>query len=194
MITAPSIEIVVIGGSAGSIPIISDILQALPKPFNGTVILVVHRLKNTPSELHKLFLGTDNSCVVCEPNDKDPVRSGYVYLAPQNYHLLVEADETFSLDYSEPVHFSRPSIDVTFESVARVYTNRVMAILLSGANRDGADGLGRILSFGGEAIIQEPTTATYAAMPLAANEQYPHLQTLTPTQIKAHLQTIIQPV
>lgn len=194
MMPAAPIDIVVIGGSAGSIPIICDLLQALPKPFGGTVILVVHRLKNTPSELHKLFLGDPVNYVVCEPNDKDPIRPGYVYLAPQNYHLLIETDETFSLDYSEPVHYSRPSIDVTFESVARVFTNRATAILLSGANRDGADGIGRILSFGGVGIIQDPTTADYPAMPLAAGEQNPRVLVLTPAQLKTYLQTIIQPV
>ncbi|MVM34799.1 chemotaxis protein CheB [Spirosoma sp. HMF4905] len=188
------IGIVVIGGSAGSIPVITDVLQSLPKPFSGTVILVVHRSKNTPSELYKLFLNIDESLLVCEPNDKDPVRSGYVYLAPQNYHLLIESDETFSLDYSEPVHYSRPSIDVTFESVARVYTNRVTAILLSGANRDGADGLERILLTGGAGIIQEPATADYPAMPQAAAEQNPGVRILTPDQIKTYLQTILQPI
>lgn len=194
MSIAPDIGIVVIGGSAGSIPVITDVLEALPKPFWGTVILVVHRLKNIPSELHKLFLSVDETLIVCEPNDKDPVRSGYVYLAPQNYHLLIETDETFSLDYSEPVHYSRPSIDVTFESVARVYTNRVTGILLSGANRDGADGLGNILLLGGVGIIQEPTTADYPAMPLAAGEQNPRGLVLSPEQIKAYIQTIGQPV
>lgn len=188
------IGLVVIGGSAGSIPVISDLLNSLPNPFSGTVILVVHRLKNTPSELYKLFLGDEENLRVCEPNDKDPVRSGYVYLAPQNYHLLIEADETFSLDYSEPVHFSRPSIDVTFECVARVYTSRATAILLSGANQDGADGLVCIQEYGGVGIIQDPASADYPAMPLAAIEQNPQALVLSPDQLKAYLQNILQPI
>ena len=193
MTTALKDSMVVIGGSAGSIPIIADLLQTLPKPFGGTVLIVVHRLKNAPSELPKLLPG-DETITVCEPNDKDTVRPGTVYLAPQNYHLLIEADETFSLDYSEPIHYSRPSIDVTFTSVACVYTNRATAILLSGANRDGADGLQSILAWGGTGIIQDPTTADYPAMPLAAGEQNPHVLTLKPEQIKAYLQTITQPL
>jgi two-component system chemotaxis response regulator CheB len=106
-----------------------------------------------------------------------------VYLAPQNYHLLLEMEHCFSLDYSEPVHFSRPSIDVTMESAARVYGAACTGILLSGANQDGALGLQAIRQCGGLAIAQDPDTAEYPVMPLAALDIMPDLQVMTPEEM-----------
>jgi two-component system chemotaxis response regulator CheB len=174
---------IVIGGSAGSIGVITAVLQALPAGFQTPIVLVIHRMKNTTSRLDKLLSKDTGLKTVIEPEDKEPIRPGMLYLAPQNYHLLVEENRCFSLDYSEPVNFSRPSIDVSFESVARLYGVHTLAILLSGANKDGAAGLVKVLALGGRAVIQSPETAQYPAMPLAAIDANPEVSVQNPDQI-----------
>lgn len=161
-------EMVAIGGSAGSLPVIISILKALPAKFNFTVIIVVHRLRNVTSEMQHILAAGNPILNVHEPEDKEPIKKGMVYLAPQNYHLQIEEDKTFSLDYSEAVNYSRPSIDVTFDCVASVYKHKAAGILLSGANDDGAEGLSAIIKKGGIGIVQDPSTADYTAMPKAA--------------------------
>jgi two-component system chemotaxis response regulator CheB len=127
--------------------------------------------------------------IIREPEDKEPVQNGIVYLAPQNYHLQIEADKTFSLDYSEPVNFSRPSIDVTFDCVASVYKHRSVGILLSGASRDGAAGISKIIKKGGTGIAQDPATAEYAYMPQSAIDANAGILILTPEAIANHIKT-----
>lgn len=161
-------DAVVIGGSAGSLQVIISILEALPEKFDFTIIVVVHRLKNVVSDMHKIIGGSNNLLRICEPEDKEPVKKGIVYLAPQNYHLQIEEDKTFSLDYSEAINYSRPSIDVTFDCAASVFKKKATGILLSGANDDGAAGLSTIIKKGGSGIVQDPKTAEYPAMPKAA--------------------------
>lgn len=180
---AGSFDIIIIGGSAGSIDVISSILKALPKKFGPTIVVVIHRMKNTTSRLDKLLSKDTGIKHIIEPEDKEPIRPGAIYLAPQNYHLLVESDRCFSLDYSEPVNFSRPSIDVSFESVAGVFGKKTLAILLSGANKDGAAGLSKVLKNKGAALIQSPDTAQYPAMPNAAIEMNSKAHVKTPEQI-----------
>jgi two-component system chemotaxis response regulator CheB len=104
-------DIIVIGGSAGSVDIVISLLKSIPKDFRTPIILVIHRLKNTTSSLDVLLAKATGGKKVIEPEDKEPIRPGMIYLTPQNYHLLVEKDLTFSLDYSKPVNFSRPSIE-----------------------------------------------------------------------------------
>ncbi|MFL9482275.1 chemotaxis protein CheB [Chitinophagaceae bacterium LWZ2-11] len=134
---ASKFDLIIIGGSAGSLNIIEEILAALPSTFEIPIIIIIHRMRNVLSEMDKLLsVGTGNKKVI-EPEDKTPLKSNYIYLAPQNYHLLIEEDRTLSLDYSEQINFSRPSIDVSFESAAKVFKNKLLAILLSGANKDG---------------------------------------------------------
>ncbi|WP_273209790.1 chemotaxis protein CheB [Runella zeae] len=162
------IKMVVIGGSAGSLPVIMSLLEALPEIFSFTVVIVIHRSKNVLSEMDKLLSHIRNVPNVHEPDDKEPILGHRVYLAPQNYHLLIETNKTFSLDYSEPISFSRPSIDVTFESVAQVYAQQAVGILLSGANTDGTKGVAEVIRHGGIGIVQDPTTAEYPIMPHAA--------------------------
>ena len=158
---------IAIGGSAGSLEVIVYLLKSLPDGFQTPVVLIVHRLKNRTSRLDKMLSKEAGIQNIIEPEDKEPIQPGRIYLAPQNYHLLVEEDHTFSLDYSEPVNFSRPSIDVSFESIANIFRNKTLAILLSGANKDGAAGLSRVTEKGGLALIQSPETAQYPAMPQA---------------------------
>lgn len=161
-------DIILIGGSAGSIPVCVSLLQALKKDHTVPVVLIIHRMRNVVSELDKLLAKETGIKKIAEPEDKQAIAAGKVYLAPQNYHLLFEDDGCFSLDYSDAVHYSRPSIDVSFESAASLYGNKVLAILLSGANADGAKGLSILAELGAECWVQNPATAEYPAMPAAA--------------------------
>jgi two-component system chemotaxis response regulator CheB len=161
-------EVVVLGGSAGSLPLIISVLRVLPPGFDFTVIIVVHRLRNVASAMESILAAGNTELNVREPEDKEPIKKGMVYLAPQNYHLQIEEDKTFSLDYSEAINYSRPSIDVTFDCVAAVYGQKAVGILLSGANDDGAAGLSAIIKKGGTGIVQDPSTTDYATMPNAA--------------------------
>ncbi|GAB3566911.1 chemotaxis protein CheB [Spirosoma luteolum] len=163
-------RVVVIGGSTGSIEVLLQVLPALPAPLPCTLIIVVHRRNTADSTLASLF--TMRSAVpVNEVDDKDPVEAGHIYLAPADYHLLVETDHTFSLDDSEKVNYSRPSIDVTFESAAAVYGPALTGILLSGANADGTRGLAMIRQRGGLTLAQQPESAQVGFMPQQAIRQ-----------------------
>jgi two-component system chemotaxis response regulator CheB len=183
----PLYDIIAIGGSAGSIPVLIDILEGIPDHFVLPVVIVLHRLKNVQSEMDKL-LSVKKSII--EPEDKSLIEPGHIYLAPQNYHLLVEEDHSFSLDYSELVNYSRPSIDIAFSSIAAVYQPKVLGVLLSGANKDGAAGLDSIISAGGTGIVQDPATAVYSAMPQAAIELNQAVQVKSPDEIIAFIGTI----
>jgi len=154
----------VIGGSAGSLQVLFQLLPILKPALTFPVILVLHRRNSSDSTLSEV-LSSKNQNPIKEVEDKDPVLPGNVYLAPADYHLLIERDFTFSLDYSEKVNFSRPSIDVTFESVAEVYGRLGVALLLSGANEDGTKGFLSIKSSGGRTIAQDPETAQMPFMP-----------------------------
>jgi len=132
-----------------------------------TVILIIHRKKNFFSEIEKLF--SENSRMYMrEIEDKDILKTNTMYIAPANYHTLIEDGGYFSLDVSEPVWYSKPSIDVTFESAAEVYGNKCAAILLSGANQDGAGGMLKLRESGALTIAQEPADAEMPEMPRSA--------------------------
>jgi two-component system chemotaxis response regulator CheB len=182
-------DIVAIGGSAGSLPVIMEILKVLPEKFDFALVVIVHRLRNVSSDMQKVLASAGN-IDVHEPEDKEVIKKGMVYLAPQNYHLQLEEDKTFSLDYSEPVNFSRPSIDVTFDCVASVYGKSAVAILLSGANEDGTYGISRILKKGGVGIVQDPETAEYAIMPKAAIAKNKKALIREPDDIVNYVKTI----
>ncbi len=181
-------DIIVIGGSAGSIPIVSAILAGLQAEFSIPIVIVLHRQRNVVSEMAKIFEG--KRMKVTEPEDKEAILDKHVYLAPQNYHLLVEKNKTFSLDYSEAVHFSRPSIDVTFESVSRVFENKTLVVLLSGANKDGSKGIEAVLSKNGKAIVQEPSTADYPLMVQSAIDHNNEAIVYTPIEIVNYISQI----
>lgn len=157
-------EVLLIGGSAGSLEVLFRLLPLLRPDLPFPVILVLHRRNSSDSSLSEL-LASKTLNPTHEVEDKEPVVPGTIYLAPADYHLLIEHNRTFSLDYSEKVHFSRPSIDVTFESAAEVYGPRLAAILLSGANEDGSAGLGAIRRAGGITAVQNPDTAQMPFMP-----------------------------
>lgn len=177
------LSVIAIGGSAGSFTPLLNILKLLPANFPHPVIVVLHRLKNVDSDIERLISFTLNKTQVREPEDKDEIKPGYIYLAPRNYHLLIEEDKTFSLDYSELVDYSRPSINVTMQSIATVYGKRVTGIVLCGANSDGAAGLQSIIKNGGTGIVQQPSTCEYAAMPRAAIEMNKEAMVLSPEGI-----------
>lgn len=159
-------EVVAIGGSAGSLEVVMHMLGHI-HTRKLAMIVVLHR-KSVPDSLLAEVMAQNSLLHVKEAEEKEPIRPGTVYLAPADYHLLVEQDRTLSLDYSEKVNFSRPSIDVTFESVAQVYGRRAVGMLLSGGNADGVAGLRRIRQAGGICVIQDPLTAEIAFMPETA--------------------------
>ncbi|PRY52426.1 CheB methylesterase [Arcticibacter pallidicorallinus] len=159
-----SVEILVIAGSAGSLDVILKMLPRLDVEVNFPIIVVLHRKASYDSSLADL-LATRTTIPVVEAEEKDQLRKGVVYLAPADYHLLIESDRSLSLDYSEKIQYSRPCIDVTLENVAEVYKDRAAAILLSGANSDGAKGLKRIKQAGGITAVQNPATAEVSFMP-----------------------------
>jgi len=170
MITAP--YLVVIGGSAGGLQPILTLLPGLAAPLNAAIIIVLHRQSHYESVLTEL-LSARSSLPVREAAEKEPLERGVIYVAPADYHLLIESDHTFSLDYSEKVNFSRPSIDVTFTSAAIAYGSSMTALLLSGANTDGTEGLIDVHEAGGTTAVQDPATADVDYMPRQAIQLAP---------------------
>jgi two-component system, chemotaxis family, protein-glutamate methylesterase/glutaminase len=160
-------KIIVIGGSAGAIDALSKIIGALPATFSIPIAVVVHLPSGRPSALAEV-LAAKGQLPVREAEDKEPIQPKRVFLAPPGYHLLVERAGWFSLSVDELVNYSRPSIDVLFESAADAFGPVVMGVLLSGANDDGASGLRRIRELGGDTLVQEPSTALVPTMPEAA--------------------------
>jgi two-component system chemotaxis response regulator CheB len=163
----PSIDAIVIGASAGGVEAVGTLLQALPLPYTPSLIVVIHIPADPPSLLAEIFQARCR-LPVHEALDKEHVEPGTVYVAPPGYHLLVKADRTLALSRHPPVAFSRPSIDVLFEAAAAAYGDRVLGIVLSGANNDGAAGLAAIRAAGGRGWVQAPADARAAAMPQAA--------------------------
>ncbi|PQV55047.1 chemotaxis protein CheB [Paraburkholderia sp. BL21I4N1] len=162
-------ELVVIGGSAGGIEVLNVLLGALPADFAAAVMIVTHLPPDSPSYLVPAFA---HRCAlpVLEPDAGERILPGRVHVAPPGYHMLVEVDRTVALSTDAAVRFSRPSIDVLFESAAAVCGERLLAILLSGANDDGTQGLKRVRAFGGTTWVQAPDTASSPEMPRAAIE------------------------
>ncbi len=160
-------RMVVIGGSAGSLDVILRIVAEARQLTHIVFVIIVHRSKSADSILADL-LSTQTPLLVKEVEDKESIVPGIVYIAPPDYHLLLENERTFSLDASEKVNYSRPSIDVTFESAADIFGPALVGIVLSGANADGALGLNAISAAGGYTIVQEPVTAEVDFMPRQA--------------------------
>ena len=158
---------VVIGGSAGSFQGIVKILSNLPESFELPIILCLHRLKHVRNGFVEA-LSVKSVKPVEEPADKENIRKGKIYLAPANYHLSLELGNTFSLSTEDMVNNSRPAIDITLETSAYIYRDKLIGILLSGANKDGALGMKRIKDKGGLTIVQEPQECMIDTMPAAA--------------------------
>lgn len=161
-----NIEAVVIGASAGGIEALDILLSALPETFSLPIIIVLHIPGGMPSLLTNIF-ESKVKLKVKEAVEKEYIEGGTIYFSPPGYHLLIEKDKTFSLSNEEPVRYSRPSIDILFESAADAYGDKLAGILLTGANEDGALGLKKIKESGGLTIVQNPTSAKIAIMPTA---------------------------
>ena len=180
--------IVVVGASLGGLSALSLLVSGLPADFALPIAVIQHRSKDAESLLGEL-LQDHTTLKVTEADDKEPIRPGHIYLAPADYHLMVEGDH-FSLTTDPPVRYSRPSIDVTFVSAADSCGKGAVGVVLTGANEDGAEGLRRIVEHGGYAVVQTPDTAEIATMPRAALKAVPKATVLTMGEIAGHLATL----
>lgn len=167
---AMKIEAVVIGASAGGIEALPEILAPLPANFAAPVIIALHMHPHSHDGFLANALNSKCRLKVKEAEEKEALEAGYVYLAPANYHLLIEKDRTVSLSTEDKVNYSRPSIDVLFESAAEAFGKKISGIILTGGNSDGAAGLKKIKALGGLALVQDPDSAEAASMPRAAIE------------------------
>jgi two-component system, chemotaxis family, protein-glutamate methylesterase/glutaminase len=186
---ASQVEAVVIGASAGALEALSVILPSLPEGFRLPLMVVVHVPPDKRSVLADLFQAKCR-IPVREAEDKERISGGTVYFAPPNYHVLVEADRSLSLSNDDPVLFSRPSIDVLFESAADAYGSALIAIILTGANQDGAEGMRAVVEAGGLALVQSPDGAYAPAMPQAAIAACPSARIMSLDAIAAYLRVI----
>jgi two-component system, chemotaxis family, protein-glutamate methylesterase/glutaminase len=162
-----SYKAIVIGGSAGSFQGITKILSQLPKTFPLPIIMCLHRLKHVRNGFVEA-LSIKSVFPVVEPYDKEQIKKGGVYLAPSNYHMSVELGNYFAMSTEEMINNSRPAIDITLGTAAYVFREKLIGILLSGANRDGGMGMKHIKDKGGLTIVQEPTECMIDTMPKAA--------------------------
>ena len=179
-------ELLVIGGSAGSLDVLLGALAALPVAFSIPIVVVLHLSPTQPSLLPVLLTRAAGR-PAHEAIDKLRIERGAVYVAPPNYHVLVERGGTLALSIDEPVHHCRPSIDVLFESAADAYGAATAGLVLSGANEDGAAGLRRIRARGGLAIVEAPATALYPTMPAAALASAPGAHAVPAAELGAFL-------
>ena len=182
-------EAIVIGASAGALEALSVILPSLPAKYRLPLMIVVHVPPDKKSILTELFRAKCDIAVL-EAEDKEPICAGTAYFATPDYHLLVETDKSLSLSNEEPVFYSRPSIDVLFESAADAYGPGLIGVILTGANQDGAKGLKAVVEAGGRAIVQSPEGAYAAAMPRAAIAECPEARVLSLKEIATYLQTV----
>jgi len=169
-------KVILIGGSAGSLDVLMKVLPRLPEKINFALVLILHRKGGGDTILEEL-IALKTSIPVITVDDKTPMQPGCIYIAPSDYHLLFEKNRLLALDASEKINFSRPSIDVSFESAAESYAHDVIAILLSGANADGTNGLQAVKEHGGLIAVQNPETAEMDYMPRYA------IQNLVPDYI-----------
>ncbi|GAA5089227.1 chemotaxis protein CheB [Chryseobacterium ginsengisoli] len=163
-------ELIIIGGSAGSLQVILEMIKNLNDSLNFAILLVVHRKAHSTNILQTL-LQQFSPIEVIEIEDKTEIQRNKIYITPADYHLLFEDKKTMSLDSSEKMNYSRPSIDVTFKSAAEIYGENMIGVLLSGANADGVEGLGYIKKNKGKVWIQDPETAEVNYMPKHAVEE-----------------------
>lgn len=156
-----------IGTSAGGLFALSYLVEQLPAEYPYPVIIVQHRM-NDQQELLEELLQVKCKLPVKQADEKETIEKGIVYLAPPGYHLLIESDRTFSLSVDKPVSYSRPSVDVLFETAALVYREGLIGIILTGANKDGAAGITAVGKYGGLTVAQHPDEAQFPSMPAAA--------------------------
>ena len=174
-------DIVLVGTSWGGLAALRTLVAGLPDDLSMAVAIVQHRHKDS-DHLLRTLLQERSALAVCEVEDKMPIEHGMVYVAPPDYHTLIEPGH-FSLSTEAPVRYSRPSIDVAFMSAADSYRHRAVGIVLTGANADGAEGLQRISEHGGLALVQDPETAESPTMPRAAAKAVPRARVMPLSEI-----------
>ena len=177
--------IVVIGASWGGLQALTTLAKGFPAKFSLPVVVVQHRSRDSTSALAELLQDV-SKLPVCEVEDKAPIVDGHIHIAPPDYHLLVDRG-SFSLSTEAPLRYSRPSIDITFESVAYAYNETAVGVVLTGANQDGSEGLKTIVARRGSAIVQDPETAESPTMPRAALKAVPSATVLPIEEIAPFL-------
>lgn len=160
-------EAIVIGVSSGGMTALNTLLSLLPKTFSIPIIILQHIGANSDNKWIDI-LNKRTNITIKEAEEKEKIEKGNAYVSPPNYHLLIERDKTFSFTIDERVNYARPSIDVLFESAADAYKSKLIGIILTGSNNDGARSLKRIKEYGGMAIAQDPDTAESSYMPASA--------------------------
>ncbi len=176
-------DLIAIGCSAGGVESLRTLLPIVKEQFPASVVVIQHRSADSPQILQNYFSLICNTQVQ-EPDDKQPIQKGVIYFAPTNYHLLIDDHRNFNLSIDPLVNYSRPSIDVFFESAAQVFGPRMLGIILSGANQDGALGLKAVADHGGSVLVQDPQTAEYKEMPKAAVAHVTEQSIVTVEQIR----------
>lgn len=161
------LELVVIGASSGGLETLIEFLQALPGQYMVPTVVVLHQRANRESGIPEM-LSKYTHLKVIEPEDKQKIETGCMYIAPPNYHLLIDADHSIALSLDAPLNYSRPSIDMAFISASEVYEQGLVGCVFTGANSDGADGAVAIKANGGAVLVQDPTEASVDTMPLSA--------------------------
>jgi len=183
-----AIDAIVIGASAGGMQLLLTMLPQLPATLPVPIFLVTHQKATGKHHLCSIL----KACCplhVKEAEDKMRIEAGHLYIAPANYHLLIESPHQIALSMDEAVHFCRPSVDILFESAADIFQSRLLGIILTGMGRDGADGLLAIHQTGGICAVQDPKTAAFASMPEAAQKNVPNAQTFSPNNFGTWLMT-----
>lgn len=185
-------DAIVIGTSAGGMQVLKKIFDSMPANYNAAFIVVQH-IGPRSDGWWISFLNDSSELTIQEAEEKEEIKKGHVYIAPPNYHLLVEKDKTFSLTIDERVNFARPSVDLLFETAAEAYKDRLIGIVMTGSNNDGANGLKRIQEAGGLTLVQDPVEAEWKGMPEAAIESAaPHhiltLNEITELLLELHTQ------
>lgn len=183
-------DLIVVGASWGGLDALTTIVRDIPPDFAAPVVIVQHRGSDAESFLSGL-LQQWTGRRVGEPEDKEPIEAGHIYVAPASYHLLIEPGH-FSLTTEAPVRHSRPSIDVMFGSAAHAYGERLIGVVLTGANEDGSRGLQCVWEYGGYSIVQDPETAEVSTMPAAALRRVPQAVKLPLSGIARHVADIVK--
>ncbi|MBC8208021.1 MAG: chemotaxis protein CheB [Desulfobulbaceae bacterium] len=186
------IRAVVIGASAGGAKALSEIFSRLSSDFPAAILVVNHLHPHSKTMQMVDYLGHRCKLRMKAADDKETIKPGTIYLAPANYHLLVEADLSLSLTIDEKVNFSRPSIDVLFETAAEAYQDELIGIVLTGGSKDGAAGLKKISDFGGRVIVQDPKTAEAVIMPQSALRECEDAQVMSLARIGDFLRDAVQ--
>ncbi|QNL49169.1 chemotaxis protein CheB [Olivibacter sp. SDN3] len=184
------IDLLVIACSAGGVMLLMELLQELKSDISFAILVIIHRNDKFHSTLEEMV---QQKCRLRakEAEEKEKLTPGIIYFVPGGYHLLIETDKTVALDVSEPVNYCRPSIDVSLQSAAEVFQDKLVAILLSGANKDGAEGLRAVHRYGGVTLVQNPEFAEVDVMPKAAIETNSVTAVLSDAQLKEYCRKLV---